>query len=159
MKRILIAILVLLVFIPTTVGAVVPGQNSREDIRTDAEIIAKVLYEECRGVESKTEQAAVAWCILNRVDSQKFPDTVEKVAKQSHQFAWNPSAPVTEELLNLAEDVLLRWQLEKVGMGDVGRILPQDYLYFAGRGGHNHFRNAYRGGEYWDWTLESPYES
>ena len=159
MKRILIAILAMLLIIPTTVGAVVPGQNSREDIRTDAEIIAKVMYEECRGVKSTTRKAAVAWCILNRVDDVGHPDTVEVVAKQSNQFAWNPSAPVTEELLALAEDVLLRWQLEKVGMGDVGRVLPQDFRWFSGDGEENYFRNAYRGGERWDWSLESPYES
>lgn len=31
--------------------------------------IAKVLYNECRGVGSKTEQACVAWTILNRADN------------------------------------------------------------------------------------------
>ena len=34
----------------------------------DAIDIAKVLYNECRGVDSITEQACVAWTILNRVD-------------------------------------------------------------------------------------------
>ena len=139
-------------------AAVVPGQNSREDIRTDAEIIAKVMWVECRGVPSTTRQAGVAWDILNRVDDPRFPDTIEAVAKQRNQFAWNPSAPVTEELLARAEDVLLRWHLEKVGIGESGRVLPKDYLWFSGDGEENYFRNAYRGGERWDWSLESPYE-
>lgn len=144
--------------VPVPAEAVAPGQYTQEETRLDAEIIAKVLWTECRGVDSTTEQAAVAWCILNRVDSEKYPDTVAKVARQRHQFAWRASAPVTDELLALAEDVLLRWELEKLGLGECGRVLPQDYIYFAGRGGRNHFRNAYKGGEYWDWSLPSPYE-
>ena len=42
---------------------------------------------------------------------------------------------------------------------EVGRVLPADYLWFSGDGKRNHFRNAYRGGDRWDWSLPSPYES
>lgn len=35
----------------------------------DLELIAQTVWAEARGVESRAEQAAVVWCILNRVDA------------------------------------------------------------------------------------------
>ena len=67
--------------------------------------------------------------------------------------------PIDETLWLLSEDVLTRWQREKDGETEVGRVLPPDYLWFSGDGYHNYFRNAYRGGNTWDWEYESPYES
>lgn len=128
-------------------------------IIADADILAKVMYTECRGVKSDTEKAAVAWCVLNRVDHPDYPNTIREVVTQSGQFAWNKNAPVTIELLTLAQDVLLRWELEKLGQGDVGRVLPKEYIYFAGDGEENRFRATFRGSTYyWDWAMESPYE-
>lgn len=49
--------------------------------------IAKVLYNECRGVGSKTEQACVAWTILNRVDNQGL--SISEVIRAKNQFAFN----------------------------------------------------------------------
>lgn len=120
--------------------------------------IAKVLYNECRGVGSKTEQACVAWTILNRVDSQGL--SISEVIRAKNQFAFNESTTVDDSLLDLASDVLWRWNSEKNGEAEVGRVLPKEYTYFAGRGGHNYFRNGFDG-EYsiWDYSLESPYEN
>lgn len=36
----------------------------------EIEMLAKLIWGEARGVESTTEKAAVAWCVLNRVDSK-----------------------------------------------------------------------------------------
>lgn len=120
--------------------------------------IAKVLYNECRGVGSKTEQACVAWTILNRVDNQGL--SISEVIRAKNQFAFNESTTVDDSLLDLASDVLWRWNSEKNGEAEVGRVLPKEYTYFAGRGGHNYFRNGFDG-EYsiWDYSLESPYEN
>lgn len=127
----------------------------------EAEAIAKVLYRECRGVESDAEKAAVAWCILNRVDSGEryFPDTVIEVVTQKNQFAYYEDTPVWSNLYFLAEDVLTRWHNEKRGDKDVGRTLPKEYLYFTGDGKHNNFTVEWLGKEYWDWSLPDPYES
>lgn len=149
-KKVLCALLVLL-FIPAF------GFAKSAEEEDDARLIAKVLWTECRGVEDTAQQAAVVWCILNRVDHEDFPDTIEGVVKQKHQFAYRSSAPVTEELLSLAQDVILRWELEKLDVGDVGRVLPEDYLYFSGNGSRNRFRKTYKSKKYWDWSLESPY--
>lgn len=127
---------------------------------TEAEYIAKTLYGEARGC-STTEQAAVVWCVLNRVDdgSGLWPDDIIGVVTQEYQFAgYSPEHPVLPELYDLALDVLERWQREKAGEDDVGRVLPEDYCYFHGDGKHNYFRQEYEGGPAWDWGLETPYE-
>ena len=130
-----------------------------EDYKEAAEYIAKTVYGEARGC-SVTEQAAVIWCILNRVDERSSygPYDVIRVVTKKNQFhGYIPSNPVTEEHYDLAIDVLSRWLKEKAGETDVGRVLPEEYLYFSGDGVHNHYRTDWRGGERWDWSLESPY--
>lgn len=123
-----------------------------------ATALAKTVWGEDRG-GSVTEQAAVAWCVLNRVDSPEFPDDVLSVVSQKDQFdGYSPDYPVEEDILTLCEDVLARWELEKLGVGSVGRVLPADYLFFEGDGKHNYFRREYIGdGTTWGWSLASPY--
>lgn len=160
MKKISAFCMALLTMVALAVMVTAIEARAVEPEETDAEILAKVMYTEARGVGSKTEQAAVAWCVLNRVDHEAYPDTVREVVTQRHQFAWRASAPVTKELLELAQDVLLRYELEQLGVGKVGRVLPQGYIFFAADGkGHNRFRRVFKGpGQvYWDWSLESPY--
>lgn len=120
--------------------------------------LAKTVWGEDRG-GTATEQAGVAWCVLNRVDSPEFPDDVLSVVSQAGQFdGYDPSYPVEDGILALCEDVLARWELEKMGVGSVGRVLPADYLFFEGDGRHNYFRREYIGdGTTWDWSLASPY--
>ena len=125
----------------------------------DAAIIARLLWGECRGVESKTERAACAWVVLNRVDADGYSDSISAVVTARKQFTgYVASHPVDDELLDLAYDVLNRWALERIGKTDVGRVIPADYCFFSGRGGRNWFRQEYKSKEYWDWSLESPYE-
>lgn len=88
------------------------------------------------------------WCVLNRVDDERFPDSVRDVILQENQFYYLESAPVTEELLALAIDTLARWQMEPI-LIESGRVLPAEYLWFAGNGEINIFRAEYRGGETW----------
>ena len=41
----------------------------------DVDMLARLIYTEARGVRSKTEQAAVVWCVLNRLDN---PNRLQK---------------------------------------------------------------------------------
>ncbi len=129
---------------------------------TDATMMARVMYLEARGVKSKTEIACIGWTILNRVDA-KFKASIAAVITAPNQFAYRASAPTTSDygysLVALATDVLDRWSREKAGQTNVGRVLPKDYLWYAGDGKHNYFRNAYRGGTRWNFSLPSPYEN
>lgn len=125
---------------------------------SDAINIAKVLYRECRGVPSVTEQACVVWTILNRVDNSNA--SIYDIISSPNQFAFMEDTPIDETLLNLAYDVLERWNCERNGETNVGRVLPESFLWFYGYGGHNYFRNQYDGDcIVWDYSLESPYES
>lgn len=123
----------------------------------EIELIGRTIWGEAEGVESTTEQAAVAWCILNRVDARG--QTIEEVVTAPHQFQgfYRVTGEVPEHFLQLAEDVLLRWRMEKIGMEDVGRVLPEGYLYFMGDGTRNYFTQEWKATDYWDWSLKSPY--
>lgn len=129
----------------------------------DQDVIAVSLaaWGEYRGY-SDTEVAAVVWCILNRVDSQDpyFPDTIYGVVTQSLQFhGYKPYNPVDERIKAIVIDVFDRWCAEKAGAVNVGRVLPQDYLYFTGDGRHNSYTTVYQGTDYWNWSLPSPYDT
>jgi hypothetical protein len=109
------------------------------------------------GVKSKAERAAVAWCILNRVDAWGW--SIERVVTAPYQFqGYRPNGDCPQEHLDLAADVLARWRAEKNGAKDAGRVLPADYLYFMGDGVQNHFTKEYLNTNYWDWSLADPYK-
>ena len=136
------------------------GQGQAADTYSegDVELIAKTVWREARGIPSMAEKAAVVWCILNRVDDDRWGDSIAEVVTAPHQFAYDAGAPVTDELLRLAEDVLERWKREKEGESEVGRVLPPEYVFFDGDGSHNHFRREYEHtGEYWEFETEGPY--
>lgn len=122
----------------------------------EATYIARTLYGEARGL-SQTEQAAVVWCVLNRADNWGM-DIIEVITAPGQFAGYRASNPVWPELYDLAQDVLARWRRERNGETDVGRVLPQGYMWFSGNGVTNIFRDAYRGGDVWDWSLESPYD-
>lgn len=123
----------------------------------EVELIGRTIWGEAEGVKDKAEQAAVAWCVLNRVDDSG--KTIEEVVTAPSQFVgfYRVKGEVPEHFLQLAEDVLLRWRLEKTGMEDVGRVLPEDYLFFIGDGERNYFSQEWKATDYWGWSLKSPY--
>ena len=111
---------------------------------TEADVVAvaKMLWGEARGCALDNQQKAV-WCVLNRVDDSRFPDTIQGVLSQPSQFhGYSPDFPVWDELKDVALDVLTRWSLEKQGV-TVERELPNTYLWFTGDGTTNWFREVY----------------
>ena len=143
--------------------AATPAQPAVEPAKlyteADVEMLARLIYTEARGVRSKTEQAAVVWVVLNRLDNpNRLQKTIAEVVCAPYQFDYRPWAPVTDEFKALAADVLERWQADKSGVEDVGRVLPPEYQYFEGWGGRNWFSAKWKSQEYWGWGLASPYE-
>ena len=143
--------------------AATPEMSAVEPVKlytqADVEMLARLIYTEARGVESKTEQAAVVWCVLNRLDNHDRPEnSIAEVVTAPYQFDYRPWAPVLPEFSELAQDVLERWQAEKSGHKDVGRVLPVEYQYFEGWGGRNWFSAKWKSQEFWGWGLASPYE-
>lgn len=108
----------------------------------DVTALAQMLYGEARGC-TVDNQAKCVWCVLNRVDDARFPDTIIGVVSQAGQFyGYSPNFPVWDNLYAVALDVLTRWSMEKQG-ADVARELTDTYLWFTGNGVENVFRGAY----------------
>ncbi len=109
---------------------------------TDVTALARMLYGEARGC-TVDNQAKCVWCVLNRVDDPRFPDTIIGVVSQPGQFyGYSPYFPVWDNLYAVALDVLTRWSMEKQG-ADVARELPDTYYWFTGDGSTNWFREVY----------------
>lgn len=111
---------------------------------TDKDVIAmaQVLYGEARGCELLNQQQVV-WCVLNRVDDDRFPDTIIGVLSQPGQFhGYSSNFPVWDNLYSIAQDVMTRWSMEKQG-AVVMRELDPCFLWFTGTGYENVFRSNY----------------
>lgn len=120
-----------------------PVPTPWEPDEADVLALARTLYGECRGC-SEIQQRAVCWCIFNRVDDNRFPDTVLGVITQRSQFfGYSPSNPVWGSLYDLAYGCLIDWYNRK------NRVLEPEFLYFTGNGRINIFTTQYGGGDRW----------
>lgn len=111
---------------------------------TEADVIAlaQMLYGEARGCTVDNQMKCV-WCVLNRVDDARFPDTIIGAVSQPGQFyGYSPNFPVWDNLYAVALDVLTRWSVEKQG-AQVARELGSAYLWFTGDGQKYVFRAVY----------------
>lgn len=102
--------------------------------------------------------AGVPWCICNRYDLG-FGKDFTKIITKGTFHAYSPNTPIDPRLKEWAIDVITRWINERIGFEDVGRVLPKEFVYFSGNGRINIYRDAYRGGNRWGWTLPNPYET
>ena len=143
-------------------GDDIPAKWPRLYSDEDAVALAKLTWGEARGVpdlkvngrviSTRAQQAAVMWTVLNRFD-EGYADSIIGVITAKGQFhGYSEDHLVEEELLELAYDVLDRWNAEKHGE-TVVRELPSGYLWFHGDGIWNHFRDAYKNGNEWDWSV------
>jgi len=67
-----------------------------EELRHSLLTLAKNVYFEARG-ENLIGQTAVAFVTLNRVESRKWPDSIDEVVYQPYQFSWTKAAPVVTD--------------------------------------------------------------
>lgn len=108
----------------------------------DVTALAQMLYGEARGCTVNNQMKCV-WCVLNRVDDARFPDTIIGAVSQPGQFyGYSPNFPVWDNLYAVALDVLTRWSMEKQG-AEVARELDASFVWFTGNGVENVFRGAY----------------
>ena len=112
-----------------------------------AELAGRAVYGEAGGIADYAQRAAVVWCACNRADAWNVELDKVLTVDQFHGLAIRGEVPT--EHIELARDVLARWTLEAEGWVDVGRALPERFLYFEGDGRVNHFSTEYGGGEYW----------
>lgn len=139
------------------------GTFTKRYTKSDATIIAKIMYGEARGIKSKTEIACIGWCILNRVDAG-MGKNIQSVALAANQFYYKAGAPKVSDhgydMVALATDVLDRWSREKAGQTNVGRVLPKQYKWYAGDGSHNWFYPSWpcKRAQRWNFkSVSSPY--
>ena len=84
------------------------GGNVSE-IELEAEYISKVVYGTAKN-HSVNDQKAVVWCILNRVESAGYPDTVQGVCEQPKQWmGYSEDNPVMESIYNMVLEILKAW--------------------------------------------------
>lgn len=141
--------------------------NGKSVTYKELHMLGLTIWGEANG-QSKMEQAAVAWSILNRVDEEGYARGkslayVISFPGQYHGYHNTKGARCDDYYLELAKDVVDRWAREHNGEENVGRVLPKEYTYFAGKKvngeWHNYFRTAYKTNEpRWDWSLPNPYE-
>ena len=74
--------------------------------REEIELVAQVTMAEAEG-EPEEAQRLVIDTILNRVDSDRFPDTVEKVVYGKNQFSVMWRCSVKEKFVDMVEEELL----------------------------------------------------
>lgn len=121
----------------------------------EIELIARTIWGEAGGIKNTAEQAAVAWCILNRVDRRG--QSIDAVVLEPNQFWCVTWEEIPDSIYQLAQDVVSRWERERAGYENVGRTLPAEYEYFTGDGIKNYFTAEWQGTNYWDWSLPDPY--
>jgi hypothetical protein len=105
-------------------------------------------------MKKKQKTTAEVQAAIFRREHRKSPlrGGVKLTLKKARELA-------LQEFKAIAADVLIRWEREKREGGEVGRVLPAEYVFFTGDGEVNHFRTEYEGGMFWDWSLKNPYSS
>ena len=92
------------------------------DYDTDLWYLSRVIQTES-GYCSQEMQEAVGSVVLNRVNDDRFPDTIESVITQPGQYStagYLASVEPTQEAINVAVDLL-----------ENGSKLPEDIIYQA----------------------------
>ena len=134
--------------VPVDYNTLVPAADP-----ADMRRLAQMVWGEARGVELKVEQEAVIWCVFNRIDDPRFPDTIAEVCTQSQFHGYDPDNPVEPELYDMALRVWNEWNRLHLGDPTAVRTLPVEYVYFHGDGERNWFRTEYEEFEnFWEPT-------
>ena len=134
--------------VPVDYNALVPAADP-----ADMRRLAQMVWGEARGVELKVEQEAVIWCVFNRIDDPRFPDTIAEVCTQSQFHGYDPDNPVEPEFYDMALRVWNEWNRLHLGDPTAVRTLPVEYVYFHGDGERNWFRTEYEEFEnFWEPT-------
>lgn len=145
-------------YTPLTADALLTEEISISEM--DAVLIAKTCWGEFNDVSRPEQVAAVAWVILNRLDSKDpfFPDTVSEIVRQPSQFlGFREDNPVDEEIFGIVCDVMTRWQMEKRCCGSVGRVIPKEIVAFHANSSWTENVYVKPDGGIWNWSLPSPY--
>jgi spore germination cell wall hydrolase CwlJ-like protein len=111
----------------------------------DIDIIARMVWGEARGTTPE-EWVPVIWTALQRVDCpDRWPDTIAGVVRQRSQFhGYRSRHPVCSYIREVVARELHDWSngAEPPTLYPFAPSVP--YFFFAGRNGHNWFRERWR---------------
>lgn len=103
-----------------------------EPEEADVDYVSQTVWGETRGCPV-IEQRAQAWNILNRVDDERFPNTIAEVVTAPNQFqGYSPDNP-KEPFHDMAREILIMWHNGE-------REIPADMVFCSGDGKHQTFR-------------------
>lgn len=113
--------------------------NSNEEaMRLEAEYISKVVYGLAKYHSPKVHRYIV-WCVINRVESSKYPNTVKEVCQQDKQWmGYSDNNPVDEDIFNTVYNEVLSWH----NGGE--RLLNSDYLFIQWSSSKIMFKTTYK---------------
>lgn len=126
-----------------SVPQVEENQRHYEYTSAEADMLAKLVYREA-GICSEDEQRLIVWTVFQRVDSTDHDfrnmNTISDVVTAPHQFAYDETAPIKDDIRRLCEAELEKWATGGTPptVEPYAPTLP--YLYFEGDGHHNWFR-------------------
>ena len=123
--------------------AAVPAQAQQSQYSEDAEYLAKVVAG-CATYYSENVQRAVAWCVLNRVDSALYPDTIKEVCEQANQWQGYENAPLIDSICQVCQDVIDTWQSGGV------RDIPRECVFLRMTEDGVELRTEFTGGNTWN---------
>lgn len=114
------------------IGYLIENIESNPATSEDIQCMAKNIYHEARGEPIKG-QYAVAFVTMNRVYSERYPNTICKVVYQPYQFSWaNKGEPRIkdkkswERSVKIAEEVIYGLKSEDVTYG--AKFFHMDYM-------------------------------
>lgn len=118
---------------PLTVHAAPPGYDkygslSEEYWCDDLELLACLVWAEAGNQDLKGKQL-VADVVLNRMNDERFPNTISEVIYQPGQFYKEGDPRLIKAYYNVTDDCFKAVKLEALGKG---RIDPRIYFYCAG---------------------------
>lgn len=115
------------------------------------------------GAGTRNEKAAIAWEVLNRIDSTDYDfrniHTISQALYQHHQY-YSSYSVGSKESTEIVIDVLTLYMMEQQsGYPIEGRVLPREYRWHSGDYvAHNYFRDAYQAPyTIWDWSWTGGY--
>ena len=96
-----------------------------ETYNAEAEYIAKLLYGQAR-YNSPEAQKAIAWLIINRVESPYYPNSVQEVVEQPSQWmGYNDNNIIEDRLYEVALTAVNDWH------NGAHRPFSADFLYMV----------------------------
>ncbi len=115
------------------------------------------------GGGTRNEKAAIAWEVLNRIDSTDYDfrniHTVSQALYQPGQY-YSSYAVGSQESTEIVIEVLTLYMMEQQsGYPIEGRVLPREYRWHLGDGKHNNFEDRwpFGTGNVWDWRWTGGY--